>query len=348
MTDTDNAERDRRVQLAATTAPGDPITAFLVERLGTERTIRLAYEEDAPAPEGIPLEGFVTWQEQLTATTRTTTVTDALAACRRHDIAVTIPGDPDWPTALDDLSVPPLALFHRGDLSLLGGPLKQRIAVAGAKASTSYGEHITTEAVAELSREGHVIVAGAGHGIDAAALRAALAARGRPIAVMAGGLDRYYPAPNEELIRRVAQRGVVISEAPPGILPTRWRFLQRDRIIAAIAGTSIIVEAGPRSASLRIAQQARDLGRIVAAFPGPVTSTASAGPHLVIASGAAHLVTGAQDIHDLIERDPTGVLAQTSRRERPRPIPEERRARLRLITPERPEPPETPGSAPRL
>ncbi len=339
MPDTDPAERDRRVQLAATSVPGDPITAALVQRLGTEQTIRLAFDDDAPAPDGIPIEGFAAWQERLVDSTRTTTVRDVYAACERHGISVSVPGDPDWPTALDDLSAPPLALFRQGDAGILTGVLEERIAFVGAKAETAYGRQITAETVATLAEEQRIIVAGASFGIDRVALQSALVAGGRPVVALAGGLDDPYPRLNADLIRRVAERGAVVSEAPPGVKPTRSRFLQRDRIVAALAGTTVLVEAGAHSSALHAAQAGRDLGRIVAAFPGPVTSPTSAGPHILIASGAGRLVTGAHDIRALIEEDPTGVLALAAERTQATPTPEDRRSQLRLITPERPEPP---------
>ena len=147
---------------------------------------------------------------------------------------------------------------------------------------------------------------------------------------------------NEELIRRVADRGVAIAEVPPHTDPTRARFLRRDQLVAALSGTTVVAEAGARSASLYTAQIARDLGRIVAAVPGPVTSEGSTGPHLLIAAGAASLVTGAHDLLELIRSDPTGVLARTQ--SRPAPEATTGRPALRHITPERPEPPQPPNA----
>ncbi|NYE18109.1 DNA protecting protein DprA [Microbacterium immunditiarum] len=166
----------------------------------------------------------------------------------------------------------------------------------GSRAATSYGEHVATELTTALVERGHAIITGAAYGIEAAATRATLTALGTPIAVLAGGIDRPYPAGHTSLLERVAATGAVISEVPPRHTPTKWRFLARGRILAALAQQIVIVEAGWRSGALNTATHAIALDRFLGAVPGPITSAASAGCHRVIRELDAHLVTSADDI----------------------------------------------------
>jgi DNA processing protein len=117
--------------------------------------------------------------------------------------------------------------------------------------------------------------------------------------VLAGGLDRFYPSGHEQLLTRVAERGVVLAEVPPGTTPTKWRFLLRNRLIAALSNATIVVEAGWRSGSLNTANHAATLGRPLGAVPGPVTSAASAGCHRLLREFAAVCVTTADEMAEL-------------------------------------------------
>ncbi|WP_083850870.1 DNA-processing protein DprA [Arthrobacter sp. TB 23] len=127
--------------------------------------------------------------------------------------------------------------------------------------------------------------------MEGAAHRSALAAGGDRIAVLAGGVDRPYPAGHRELLDRVADVGLMVSEMAPGTTQTRRRFLARGRLMAALSEASVVVEAGVRSGSLRVAAEACVLGRGVGAVPGPVTSVTSAGTHMLLRDGTARVVT---------------------------------------------------------
>lgn len=216
------------------------------------------------------------------------------------DVAFLIPGDAQWPTPLDDLGAArPYGIWARGNVDALTAP--QILTISGARASTSYGDHVALEIASDLAAQGVVIATGAAYGIDGAASRAALTVDGIAIAVLAGGIDRHYPAGHSQLIERVAtSRGAVISEVAPGGAPTKWRFLQRGRILAALSGAVVIVEAGWRSGSLNTAGHAAALGRGVGAVPGPITSACSAGTHRLIREQGAAVITSAQDALDLI------------------------------------------------
>ena len=145
------------------------------------------------------------------------------------------------------------------------------------------------------------VVSGGAYGIDGAAHRAALAADGPTVAVLAGGVDVPYPAGHSALLHRIATHGLVVSEYPPGLRPARHRFLTRNRLVAAFGGATVVVEAGLRSGAASTAAWAEALGRPVCAVPGPVTSSASAGCHVLVRNGA-HLVTRADEIVELVGR----------------------------------------------
>ncbi len=212
---------------------------------------------------------------------------------------VLLPDDDRWPAALNDLPDPPWCLWVIG--SAAPAELCDRaVAIVGSRACTEYGASVCRDLAYELALAGITVVSGGAFGIDAAAHRAALAAGGPTAAVMAGGLDRYYPSANAELIGQVADAGAVIAEVPPGSAPMRSRFLRRNRLIAALAHATVVVEAGWRSGALNTARTAAELLRPVGGIPGPVTSAASAGVHRLIRDGEAVLVTGTDDVLELI------------------------------------------------
>jgi DNA processing protein len=142
-----------------------------------------------------------------------------------------------------------------------------------------------------------IVVSGLAFGIDACAHRGALDAGGPTIAVLGCGPDTSYPAAHRSLWARIAETGAVISELPPGSTPWRWSFPARNRVMAALAGMTVVVEAAARSGSLITADLAAELGRDLGAVPGPVTSRASAGPNELLAGGAC-VVRDAQDVLD--------------------------------------------------
>ncbi|MDR1426343.1 MAG: DNA-processing protein DprA [Bifidobacteriaceae bacterium] len=215
-----------------------------------------------------------------------------------------VPEDPDWPDGLRELGdSAPLALWAIGvesALTDLAGFVTPSVAVVGSRASTRYGEAVTAQMVAGLVGQGFGIVSGGAFGIDAAAHRAALGCGGRTAAVMAGGVDRLYPKGNTSLLREIVRVGVVLSEVPPGSAPRRERFLARNRLIAAMTTTTVVVEAGWRSGARNTASHAAGLVRPVGAVPGPVTSAASAGCHRLIRDGIATCVTDCDDVIELI------------------------------------------------
>jgi len=207
-------------------------------------------------------------------------------------------GSSEWPTVLDDLGgAAPYCLWARGP-RVVRDAFDHAIAIVGSRASTAYGEHVAATISAGVADAGWTVVSGGAYGIDARVHRAALAADGVTVAVMAGGVDRLYPEGNADLLARVLERGVIVAEQPPGFPPHRSRFLTRNRIIAASAAT-VVVEAAHRSGALSTAHHAAELGRPVGAVPGPVTSASSSGCHRLIRDGAV-CVTSPQDVLEMV------------------------------------------------
>ena len=222
----------------------------------------------------------------------------AFRSAARFGAELVTPEHPHWPTRMNDLGPSaPVALWVRGNTEFLGDEVST--AIVGARAATGYGEHVTMEITAGLVARGHTIVSGAAYGIDGMAHRAALASNGRTVAYLAGGVDRFYPSGHDALLSRIAETGAVASELPCGSVPTKWRFLMRNRLIAASTKATLVVEAGWRSGSLNTAGHAVALGRPLGAVPGPVTSAASAGCHRLIREFGATLVTTTDEAADL-------------------------------------------------
>jgi DNA processing protein len=232
-----------------------------------------------------------------------------IAAAGRDGIRLVCPADPEWPGGLDELGpARPYALWLRGQADLrLTCP--RSVSMVGSRAATGYGAHVAGEIAADLSERGWAIVSGGAYGIDAAAHRGALAAGGITIAVLACGVDYAYPAGHADLFADIASRGLVVSEWPPGRPPARFRFLVRNRTIAALACGTVIVEAGERSGALNTARHAAQLGKPLMAVPGPVTSAQSAGCHRIIRDWGATCVTRAEDIIEMLSPLGTALAA---------------------------------------
>ncbi len=203
-----------------------------------------------------------------------------------------------YPVGLRDAGDGPWALIGRGDPTLLEGLEPQAaVTIVGSRRATSYGREVAVDLGRELSSAGLIVVSGLAFGIDACAHRGALDAGGKTIAVLGCGPDTAYPAQHRTLWRRCVETGAVVSELPPGSTPWRWSFPARNRVMAALAGMTVVVEAAARSGSLITADLAAELGRDLGAVPGPITSRASAGPNELLAGGAC-LVRGGQDVLD--------------------------------------------------
>ena len=287
--------------LVSVTGPVDALRIIRRE-VDAGSQVRRSLREALDVPDGPrdPLkDGLSRWAPRL----RDLAPERDLATLKRLGGRLVTPESEEWPEALDDLqSARPLCLWVRGGARI--PELARTAALVGSRDSTAYGAAVTTDLAAGLAARGYTVVSGGAYGIDAQAHRAALASAGdgdRPptIALLACGVDRYYPAGNEDLLRTVAARGLLISEVPPGSSPTRWRFLQRNRLIAALSVVTVVIEARWRSGALNTAHHAAGLGRSVAAVPGSVYSANSAGCHRLLRDGSAVCVADAADVVEL-------------------------------------------------
>ncbi len=219
------------------------------------------------------------------------------------------PDDEEWPTlafAAFGTGIakpegrPPLVLWALGP-ARLDETSQRSAALVGTRAATAYGEHVTADLATGLAERDVAVISGGAYGIDGAAHRAALAADGVTVAVLAVGIDIPYPAGHSAMLHRVGVDGLLVTEYPPGVRPARHRFLTRNRLVAACSGAAVVVEAGLRSGAANTAAWARAMGRVVGAVPGPVTSSASTGCHALIRAGA-EVITRADDIVELVGR----------------------------------------------
>ncbi len=291
---------------------GDPV---LADRMARAALVRVSEPGDPLVAREVAAYGAVEAWHRIAAVHPDVEPERELGVAAKAGLRLVCPGDEEWPAGLADLdrSAPgsdlgaPLALWVRGRLKL-GAAAGCAVGIVGSRAATSYGLHVAGELGFALAEQQWTVVSGAAFGIDAAAHRGALVAEGPTIAVLACGADVAYPRSNEAMIARIAAEGLVVSEAPPGGLPLRRRFLVRNRLIAALSGGTAVVEAGVRSGALSTARHARRIGRPVLAVPGPVTSGLSAGCHLVLRQWPeAVLVTNADEVIEAV--GPMGRLA---------------------------------------
>lgn len=294
-------ERTARVMLAMGSESGDSLTGRLLRTMGGPATVEIA--TSSRSVRGVERVERELWQRRVASRLSAPLTRSILDDGERLGMWVLIPGDEAWPEGLTDLGDhAPFALWARGDEALLTAPIRDRVAITGTRAATEYDDHVATELALGPVRDRRKIVSGGAYGIDAAAHRAVLAAYGSTIAVMPGGLDRLYPTGNQDLLERVEKPDLLVSELPPSTAPTTWRFLQRNRVLAALSGGVVIVEAGSRSGSLNVAGHRAALGRPAGTVPGPVTSAASAGCHRLIREGIAGIVTDVSDISLLLRQ----------------------------------------------
>lgn len=318
-----------RIAWARITEPGDGTAGLLITAVGAERALDLLVQgadgevfqnaikhglrnsiyDGKEISDRTIRDAIARWSPRIH---RGETTNDIERAARAR-LRVLFPGDERWPEGLDDLGIhAPNMLWLRGQTEHLQ---THSLAVVGARAATGYGSHVTAELVDAASRSGVAIVSGAAYGIDAVAHRTALAVGAPTIAVVAGGADRPYPLAHEGLLKQISEAGVVCSEMIPGSAPTRWRFLQRNRLIAALSPAVLITEAGVNSGSINTAGHASQLGRQIGAVPGPITSAASAGCHKLIRDYGALIVTSEAEVRELAGLVDSPSLFETDARE---------------------------------
>jgi DNA processing protein len=234
---------------------------------------------------------------RVTSKVQTFNCDQALHAAHKANSVYITPSDPLWPVQLNDLDAPPIGMYVKGNVEALNN---RSIAIVGSRNPTPYGIRIASDFAAGFVDREWDIVSGGAYGIDSAAHRGALVAEGRTIAVIASGIDTPYPSGNSRLFDEICENGAIISEVVPGVPALPHRFLTRNRIIAALSQSTLVVEAAFRSGSLRTARDAAQLLRPVMAIPGPINSPSSEGCHRLIGERAAELVTSVADACELI------------------------------------------------
>ncbi|MFF3486393.1 DNA-processing protein DprA [Streptomyces sp. NPDC002701] len=287
-------ERLHRALLARVVEPGDEICGRWLREHGAGEVVRRL----TGGGQQLPGVTDTRWAGLRARAERTDPRGD-LALARDSGTRFVCPGDAEWPAQLDDLGdAGPIGLWVRGLPSLRMWALRS-VAVVGARACTEYGAHMASTLGAGLAERGWVVVSGGAYGVDGAAHRGALGAGGATVAVLACGVDRPYPRGHTQLITRIAEQGLVIGELPPGDHPTPSRFIQRNRVIAALTRGTVVVEAAYRSGALVTARAAQRLGRSTMGVPGPATSGLSAGVHELL-RGEAVLVTDAAEVAEFV------------------------------------------------
>ena len=293
------SERLLRMCLAATAEPAGGRIRKLVASYGIEQ----AWERVCSGAEG---HDWATRADGLD-------LSALCSAMNKVSARFIIPADDEWPDELDELGFVedvqglggvPLGLWVRGERELSA----KGVALVGARASTSYGEHTATQLAGDLANSGVEIVSGGAYGIDAAAHRGALAVAGKTVAILACGIDELYPSGHAALLSRMAQEQLIVSEYAPGQRPTRARFLARNRLIAALSQGTVVVEAAARSGARNTVNWATKLGRVVMAVPGPVHSSLSYLPHQLIRDQEAVLVDDAPSVLAMITPVSEGTL----------------------------------------
>lgn len=302
-----------RIAFSIITEPGDKFAGWLLSNFEPTKvieTLQRGYDfdglignekrEDLVQQFGKPEALFADARERWSPRLKFSLVAAAANSARVLGAKVVAPSDEHWPAGLSALKFSvPHCIWLRGNPKVLA--LSDRsLALVGSRLATSYGEFATTEIVSAAVGEQLAVISGGAYGIDAVAHRATLALDGFTVAVIAGGIDRLYPSGNLELLDKIAELNALISEQAPGVSPTKWRFLQRNRLIAALGSATVVVEAGYRSGALNTAKHANLMDKPVGAVPGRFDSAQSAGCHELIRNNSAVLVSSAAAAIELV------------------------------------------------
>jgi len=208
--------------------------------------------------------------------------------------------DPIYPEILKEIHSPPFALYVMGEIQPKD---ETAIAVVGSRRCSDYGKSVTKEISSVLAKSGVTIISGLAYGIDSAAHQAALGAGGRTIAVIGSGLDKIYPAENQQLANRILNNGAIISEYPLGMPGLTQNFPARNRIISGLSQGVLIIEAGEKSGTIYTANFALEQNRQLYAIPGSIFNPLSAGPNSLIRAGAKPVLSANDILEDMGYQD---------------------------------------------
>ena len=277
----------------------DALISIIDDRVGASELLNLLDIEIGERPVGLERalsDGLVRWRKRLSLSG----LEAALEKMRSVGGRVVSPKSGLWPEGFHDLATAePLAIWLRGEPERLQW-LDHSVALVGSRVSTNYGQYVTAELVEAAFERDYCVLSGGAYGIDSIAHNAALALGGKTVAVMAGGLDALYPAGNSALLNRIERQGLIIAEVSPGVAPAKFRFLQRNRLIAAGSQATVVIEAGYRSGSINTAYHANTLDRPAGAVPGLISAVSAQGCHRLIRDGRAHLIGSGNDMLELL------------------------------------------------
>jgi DNA processing protein len=220
----------------------------------------------------------------------------------RLSVRASTEGQPDYPPGWRDLADAPVVCFVRGGALPAVG---EAVAIVGSRAATPYGLGLARRLAEDLARAGMTVVSGLARGIDGAAHEGALTAGGRTVAVLPTGIDRIAPTHHAGLANRILQRGALVSERATGSAGKRWGFVRRNRLIAALAAVTVVVEASRSSGALHTARAAAKLGRRVMAVPGDVERETALGCVDLLREGAWPCVTATDVLRVMDDPGPT-------------------------------------------
>lgn len=277
-------ETSARLLLNVASLPGNELLGQLVAARGAVATVEQLVDNQIPEFKNLK---FI---ERLRAALDGASLSELVDRANSAGLDFLTPAHEAWPTRLNDLDdSAPIGLWVKGH-GRLADLTQNSVAIVGARACSPYGERLASDLASHLTANELTVVSGAAYGIDAFAHQGALAVPGPTIAVLACGADQNYPAAHQNLLTRIAQSGLVVSEAPPGTPAAKHLFLIRNRLIAALTGATVVIEAALRSGSLSTSMWAHSLGRQVWGTPGSVTSPASAGVHAAIRDGVMDIL----------------------------------------------------------
>jgi len=293
---TDPGELEATLVWNALVEPGDRISGILRSKLGNRRALEKLFSQDSKQVEDLAAEDLESAYRRWLPRYRKSLAAEVAGSAAKADARILLPTDEEWPTALSSLQHhSPVALWFRGNTKNFT-LLNRSVAIVGSRTCTHYGQKITANLASHLVQNESAVVSGGALGVDSVAHRVTLARAGLTVAVMAGSLDNLYPSGNWQLFEEIAHSGLLVSEMVPGSKPTRWRFLQRNRLIAAISQAVVVTEAGWRSGSINTAGHAVELGRRVFAIPGPITEPSSAGCNRLIRDHLAELLLDTEEL----------------------------------------------------
>lgn len=298
----------------------------LTDKIGSVKVAELALAAGSVAA------AWEAWPNKVARAGGDVDVRAEFALAKKYGVEIVTPADAAYPPRLLEQPSHPLALYVKGDASLLSSPC---VAMVGTRRSTPYGLEQAFRISRDLAARGWTVLSGLALGIDAQSHRGALDAGGKTVGVIGSGLDRFYPEENRELAREiVAKGGAVASEFPFGRPPDQQTFPQRNHVVAALARGVVAVEAPHKSGTLITTSLALDMGRVVMAVPGRVDARASGGCNALIRDGA-RLVRNAADV----EEELSELIPKTETKPAPRHI-------RRAAPPPSPQPPPASPSAP--